>query len=135
MPIGELLRALFHGKGFAGQQCLVDEQIPRLEQPPVCGDEAPGGEQRHVARHDLRYRHFLGGTVAQHAGADLHRLAQPLRRPPGAVFLNEVEDDAHQHHDDDDEEARHLAGERGDDARRDQDQDQRIAETAKKLDQ
>ena len=34
-PVGQLLGALFHGKGLAGKQRLVHEQIARFEQPAV----------------------------------------------------------------------------------------------------
>jgi hypothetical protein len=79
------------GKAFAGQQRLIHEQIARLEQAPVRRDEASAGERYHVAGDHLRYRDVLDDAVAQHGGADLHRLAQPLRGASGAVFLNEIE--------------------------------------------
>ncbi len=104
----------------------------RLEQSPVCGDKAAAGERYDVAGHDLRHRHVPQCTIAQHAGADLDRLPQSLCSAPGAVFLDEVEGNAQQYHDDDDDEARDFAAQRGDEARRDQDQNHRIAEAAEK---
>ncbi len=71
--------SLLHREGLAGEQRLVHEQVARLEQSAVRRHQAAGRKHHDVARHDLRCRHLLGDAVAQHAGANLHRLAQPLR--------------------------------------------------------
>ena len=46
-------RLLLHREGFAGQHGLVDKEVVGFQHDPIGRDQAAGGEQHHIARHDL----------------------------------------------------------------------------------
>ena len=83
--------------GLAGQQRLVDEEVPRLEHAPVGGDQVPGGEAHDVARNDPVRWNLPWPAVADDRGPKRHRFLQLLGRLPGAVLLDEIQRHAHQH--------------------------------------
>ena len=72
-------------------------------------------------------------AVAPYGCLDCHRPAQRLNRILSANFLDEIECYADRDDGNDDDEARDVAGRRGQPARHEQDDDQRIAEAGEEL--
>jgi len=48
---------LFRRAGLAGQQCLIDEEIPGFENAAIGGHQVSRGEQYYIAGAQLRRRH------------------------------------------------------------------------------
>ena len=129
------LRVLLAGQRFTRERRLVDEEVFRRQQSGIGGHEVPGLELHHIARHDLPDRPLTGGTVAEHDRRLSDLLAEAVRGLLGAVRQREVEGDAQREHERDDHRARHLAERRGDGARHDKDQDERVGEIVADLTQ
>ncbi len=125
---------LLDGIGLSREERLVHEEVARLEDPAVGGDEVARAEPHHVARHDLAHGQLVRRTVADHGGSHGDRGLEPLRGTPGAVLLHEIQRDAHHHHGGDDEEARHVAGQTRDRAGGKKEQDQGVTEARQELD-
>ena len=83
--------------GFAGQQCLVDEKIPGLEETPIRRDQIAGGQQHDIARDEILPRHRNLLPVTQDLLLERHRDLEMLGCLLGAVFLHGVESRTHQH--------------------------------------
>ena len=119
--------------GLARQQSLVDEEIAAFEQSRVRGNEIAGDQLDNVAGDQLVDRHREACTVAPHRCLHRHRPAQRLDRILSAHFLDEIKCHADRDDGHDDEEARDVAGRRGQPARHEQDDDQRVAEAGEEL--
>ena len=103
-------RSLFNGKALAGQDRFADEEIRRLENDAVRGNQAAGRQQDHIAWHDLLRRHLTGVPIAQHAGSGTHARLQG-RRSRLRVVLARVSDAHRREHDHEDDDGIHpLAG-------------------------
>jgi hypothetical protein len=95
---------LLHGKGLAGQQGLVDEEILGLHQPPIRRDQIARSQQHEIARDQGLGLDRDLAAVAQHPLHQGDRGPEAIGSLLGPVFLQAVEDDAQQDdHGDDDE--------------------------------
>ena len=118
---------------LAGEESLVDEQVAAFKQPRVRRNQIAGDQLDDVAGNQLVDRHREACTVAPHGRLDRHRPAQRLDRILSADFLNEIERHADRDNGHDDDETRDVAGRRGQSARHEQDDDQRVAEAGEEL--
>ena len=80
--------------GFPGEHRLRNEEVFRLDQHAVGGDEVAGRENDHVTRHHVAGRHILAAPATQHGAGDAHARAQALDRARGTEFLHEAQDAA-----------------------------------------
>lgn len=119
------------GIRLAREQRLVHEAVPRFEHSTIRRDEVPGREQHDVAGNQIRHGELHRCPVPQRGHPYGHRLAQPLGGPPGAVFLDGVQDHAQQDHAGDDRAARDITGQRGEGAGGDQQDDQGVTEAGR----
>ena len=124
---------LFGRIGLAGQESLVDEKVAAFEQPRVRGNKIASDQLDNVAGNQLVDRHGEACAVAPYGRLDRHRPAQRLDRILRADFLDEIQRDADRDDGHDDDETRDVAGRRGQCARHEQDDDQRIAEAGQEL--
>lgn len=90
----EIACVFFDRIGFAGKQCLVDEEI-------ACGEKAAIGRHdvgrlkpHDVSRHELLYGNRLFRPVAQRPGSERDRPAQCFYGTLGRPLLRDVDDDA-----------------------------------------
>ena len=118
---------------LAGQERLVDEEIAAFEQPRIGRHEIAGNQFDNVAGHQLVDRHRAGWrrrAARLPAPPPTGAAPQPHseRGLPGRNQRHADRDDGH-----DDDEARDVAGRRGQSARHQQDDDQRVAEAGEKL--
>ena len=130
---GRIAGLLLGRVGLARQKRLVDEQVAAFEQPRVRRDEIAGDQFDDIAGDQLVDRHREACAVAPHRGLHRHRPAQRLDRILSPDFLDEIKRHADHDDGDDDEETCDVAGRRGQPARDEQDDDQRIAEAGEKL--
>ena len=130
---GQRTRAFLDRIGFAGQQCLLDEKIARLQHQTVRRNHIARGEHGEVAGDDFDHRHLQRLAVADHPGPHRYRVAQAFRRFAGPVLLDEIQRDAEQHHHRDDEKVGHFAGQGGNRTGGEQKNDQGILEAGEEL--
>ena len=117
-----------HRVGFAGEERLIDEAIPGLEQPAVGGHQGAGREEHDVAGHQIPGGDLPGHPAPLDRHPDCHGLPEPVCGFAGPVFLDRVEGDAQQGHHDHDHRTGDIAGGGRNGARGDQQQDQRVLE-------
>ena len=122
---GDDPRLLLHGERLAGHARLADEEVARLEDPAVGGNQVARREHEDVAGHERVGVHGAFDAVAHDAAGEREALLQLLDRRGGAVLLVEAEQRGTDHDREDDpcvhplgETERHRRGE-------DQDQDER----------
>ena len=125
---GDDSRLLLHGERLAGHARLADEEVARLEDPSVGGNQVARREHEDVARHERVGVHRAFDAVAHDATGEREALLQLLDRRGGAVLLVEAEQRGTDHDREDDprvhplgEAERHCGGE-------DQDQDERACD-------
>ena len=128
-----LSRPLLDRVGFAGQQGLVDKEITRLDETPVGRHEVPCGKKHDVSGHEFApgKRHFSSVAEDLLLERDLH--LEPLGRLLRPIFLDGVERRADQHDRRDNDKTREVSRQRGDHARDQQYQHERVAEPAQEL--
>ena len=122
---GDDPRLLLHGERLAGHARLADEEVARLEDPSVGGNQVARREHEDVAGHERVGVHGAFDAVAHDATGEREALLQLLDRRGGAVLLVEAEQRGADHDREDDpcvhplgEAERHRGGE-------DQDEDER----------
>ena len=125
--------ALFNRIGLAGQQTLVDEEIPGLNDPAVGRHQVSGGKHDDVAGNELIGANGDLPSIAQGLLFQRHRDLELIGGLFGPVLLHAVEQNTEQHHGRNDHQAGNIAGKRGDYGRSEQNQHQRIAEPAQNL--
>jgi hypothetical protein len=87
---------LFDGKGLPGEGCLGDEQVLRLQNASITGDDIPSVQDHHVPWHDLIDRDLDGLSVPQDHGLDLNEGEQLVHGVGRSPFLPESEQAADQ---------------------------------------
>ena len=130
---GRIAGQLLCGVGLAREEGLIDEEIAAFDKARVCGHEIAGDQLDNVARNQLVDRQRDALAVAPYGRLDRYRPAQCFHGILSADFLDEIQRDAggdDGHHD---EEARDVAGRRGQPARHEQDDHQRVAEPGEEL--
>jgi hypothetical protein len=91
-------RGLGHRHRFAGQRRFGHLQLRRLQQACVGGHRVAGGQQQHVARHQLARLQQLLDAVAPHAHLQRRQLAQRGHRAFGPAFLVAADQRVDDHH-------------------------------------
>ena len=69
---------LLDGIGLAGKERLVDEEVPRRDEPAVGGYDVAGGELHDVPGHEIVDRDGALLSVAHHLCAQSDRAPQRL---------------------------------------------------------
>ncbi len=122
-------QALFHRIGLAGELGLVDEEVIGLQRHAVRRHQSARRKKDDISGNQPAQRNLARRAVTQHGGDDLDLCGQTLRRLSGAMFLEKIERHARQHDESDDTGPGGIAGHRGNAAGRQQNQDERVAQT------
>jgi hypothetical protein len=88
---GQCANCLFDGVGFARQGCLIDEEIPRVQQQTIARDDIAGTQDDHVSRNDLLNGDLLLAAITQHRGLGLDDGEQLLDRIRGSPLLEKAQ--------------------------------------------
>jgi hypothetical protein len=88
---GQFASPLFHRVGFAGQECLLDEEVMRFEDAPVGRNHVAGREHHQIAGHHFGHWYLCLLAIANHQCPQRYRLTQAGRRCAGTVLLDEIQ--------------------------------------------
>ena len=119
-----------HRQGFAGETRLGHQEVPRLEDEPVRGNQVARGKLDHVARDDGAGADRSGRAVAAYLCGQGQSATQPGNRGGCPVFLDEPEQGAAGHDGENDCGVDPVAGDDGNGGAEDEDQHQRTLELA-----
>ena len=113
---------------LAGERRLVHEQVIRLDQAGVRGDDIARAEDNHVASNDVADQDLLALSVSDHCGAQCQSSLEGGHGGLRARFLDEAQECAHGHDREDDPRLHAIADSDADHAGGDENQDQRTGE-------
>ena len=116
---------LLHRERLAGHAGLADEEVPRLEDPSVRGNQVTRREHEDVAGHEHVGAHGPFDAVAHHAAGEREALLQLLDRRGRPVLLVEAEQRGANHDREDDRRVDPLGEAERDRGGEDQDEDER----------
>ena len=125
---GHRSRSLLNREALAGQDRLADEEVGRLENHAIRGNQAAGRQQDHIAWHDLLGRHVHGLPIAQHARSRTHARLQGRRRRLRVVLARVADAHRRQHDDEHDDGIHPLPGHGRRRRREDQHPEQRVSD-------
>ena len=130
-----VVRVLLGRHRLARERGLLDVEVSRLEEAGIGRNAIPRREPDDVTGDQVAPSNLPPGSIAEDGRRRGHGVAQSLGDALRAIGLDEVEDDAQHHHEDDDGGVDALAEDRGDDARDQQNDDQRIRQEQEDLDE
>ena len=93
---------------LAGEQCLVDETIPRVHHPSIRGHDGPRPQEHDVAGNDVLVGQLRASTIAEHASAHLDQGEQASHHVGRAPLLKEAQQAARDYDGEDDGSVRQV---------------------------
>ena len=118
---------------LARQHRLLNGEVSRFDQPSVSRHQIAGGKPKHVTGHHRAEGHLPPAPVAEKRGGRRDGGVQPVGRLLRLIRLPEVDRDAQQDDRHDDRRIDTLAERRGNRARDEEDDDERIREQVPEL--